>query len=423
MASCNALMTTKDGRRYWKINVSRGYGKSPYTTRFYWPLKKDGSPVAKTTAESARDKFMVEFETKCKNGEILSREEKKAKEAEEKAEAAKIKTFRQYGEQVFMPAKKITCAEKTRMYYQNALETHLYPAFGDYPLPEITSAQLSAFFLDKQASNLSHSTVLGLYVTANQLFKMAYMADSIPRNPLDKVQRPKQRKDDKQQHRDPARFTQAEVKEIKTYLANEPLKWQAYIQILLGTGMRRGEACALTWDKIDFDHNTITVDGSLGYSPELGIFHESPKTEAGNRVIPMSRELADILKRYQKEQKAAVAKRTARLKKDHKPLDFKKVTLPEYLFTVKGASDPIFPDAVNRYFSRFSKAYGIEDFHPHKLRHTAISIMLENGIPVVVVAAIAGHEDPNVTYNTYAHASAEGMREAIDTLENATKIG
>lgn len=236
MASCSKeVMTTKDGRRYWKISVSRGYGKSPYTTRFYWPTKKDGSPVAKSSAITARDKFMVEFERQCKDGAILNREERKVKEAAERAEAAKIKTFKQYGEQVFMPAKKEECAEKTRKYYQNALDNHLYPVFGDTLLTEITSAQLSAFFLSKQASSLSHSTVLGIYVTANQLFEMAYTDDAIPVNPLyKKVKRPRQRKDDKKQS-DPPRFTQAEVKEIKQHLAKEPLKWQAFIQILLGT--------------------------------------------------------------------------------------------------------------------------------------------------------------------------------------------
>ena len=119
MASISKLQETKDGRRFWKISVSRGYGITPYTTRFYWPTKKDGSPVAKSTAEAARDKFQVEFEAQCKDGQILSRKEQQEKEAAERAEAAKIKTFRQYGEQVFMPAKKITCAEKTRRYYQN----------------------------------------------------------------------------------------------------------------------------------------------------------------------------------------------------------------------------------------------------------------------------------------------------------------
>ena len=414
------LMETKDGKRFWKISVSRGYGLTPYTTRFYWPLKDDGDPVAKRTAERELNKAISDFENACAAGEVLNRAEKKQKEMEAQAEAAKIKTFKQYGEQVFMPAKKIQCAEKTRKYYQNALENHLYPMFGDTPLPDITSAQLSAFFLSKQASDLSHSTVIGLYVTANQLFTMAYMEDAIPHNPLDKVKRPRQKKDDKRS--DPARFTVEEVREIKKCLANEPLKWQALVQVLISTGMRRGEVCALTWDKIDFTNKTIKVDGNLGYTPEKGIYRERPKTESGDRVVPMSGEVYDVLKRYKAEQVAAVARRTIRLEKDRKPLDFKKVSIPQFVFTVKGGSDPIYPDSVNRYFSRFSEAYGIEDFHPHKLRHTAISIMLENGVPEVTVAAIAGHEDASVTHKIYAHASEDGKQAAIATLENAISI-
>ena len=414
------LMETKDGRRFWKISVSRGYGQSPYTTRFYWPLKENGDPVAKRTAERDLSKAVSDFENACASGEVLSRAEAKQKAAEEAAEAAKIKTFKQYGEQVFMPAKKITCAEKTRRYYQNAPENHLYPVFGDTLMPEITSAQLSAFFLSKQASDLSHSTVIGLYVTANQLFTMAYMEDVIDRNPLDKVRRPRQKKDEKRL--DPPRFTVDEVRSIKKCLTKEPLKWQALVQVLITTGMRRGEVCALTWDKIDFSSKTIRIDGNLGYTPEAGIYRESPKTESGNRTVPLTRECADVLKLYKAEQQAAVAKRVARLEKGHKPLDFKKITIPEYVFTVKGGSDPIYPDTVNRYFSRFSETYGIKDFHPHKLRHTAISIMLENGVPEVTVAAIAGHEDASVTHKIYAHASEEGKQAAIRALENAISI-
>lgn len=426
MASFSKWQMGKNGKQFCRILVSRGYGVTPYSCRFDWPEKKDGSPVAKTTAEAARDKRALEFEGECKAGLILTREEKKAQEEEAARlaaiEAAKIKTFRQYSEQIFMPAKKITCAEKSRRYYQDMLNYHLLPVFGDMPLQEISSAQLGRLFLEKQASGLSHSTVNGIYVTASQLFKMAFYDDTIERNPLDKVQRPRQKKDDKRRA-DPERFTQEEVKNIKKCLENEPMKWQAFVHVLLATGMRRGEVCALTWDNVDLDNMLITVDGSLGYTPDKGIYREKPKTEAGIRTIPMTGELAGILRAYQAEQEDSVKKRTKRLMKDKKPLDFKKTALPEYLFTAKGSRDPIHPDAVNRYFQRFSKAYGIEDFHPHKLRHTAISIMLDNGAPVLIVAAIAGHDDPNVTLNTYAHASAEGMKAAINTLANVTRIG
>ncbi len=435
MASCTEWKTKKSGQRYCRIYVSRGVNMPKYSEVFDWPVKADGYPVSAKSAEDKRNKRMSELDHIDKNL-LVTKSEQKAIDLEEerkaKIEAAKIRTLRQYGESVFMPAKAITCAEKTRQYYQGALDRYLYPVFGDTPLSEITSAQLSAFFLSKQASGLSHSTLLGVYTTLNQLFQMAYMEDSIPRNPLDKVKRPRQKKDDSKRS-DPPRYTENEVKKIKECLKKEPLKWQALVLLLLGTGMRRGEVCALTWDKIDYSNMTIQVDGNIGYTPERGVFREKPKTKAGNRIVPMSVEVADILRRYHAELVESVAKRGARYEKDHKLVEFvnlkeykktieEKCSVSEYLFTIKGWNDPIFPDAVNRYFTNFGKKYGIDDFRPHKLRHTAASIMIENGVPVVDVAAILGHEDPSVTHRVYSHASEEGMRAGIDTLSKVTSI-
>ena len=56
------LMETKDGKRFWQISVSRGYGKAPYKTRFYWPMKADGQPVAQSTAGTALKKAIADFE-------------------------------------------------------------------------------------------------------------------------------------------------------------------------------------------------------------------------------------------------------------------------------------------------------------------------------------------------------------------------
>ena len=119
-----------------------------------------------------------------------------------------------------MPSKKITTAEKTREYYQGALNNHLYKAFGDIPLQDLTSAQITEYFTKLQASDLSHSTIIGIYVTLNQLLKMAYNDDTIERNPIDKVQRPRQRKDE--QKREIESFTSDELKTINERLESEP---------------------------------------------------------------------------------------------------------------------------------------------------------------------------------------------------------
>lgn len=415
------LKTTKDGQKFYEIRVRTGRGKPELTTQWYVPEKWSDSAIDRGLKNAVRD-----FEQKCKNGEVLTRAEQKAKEAAEKAaqeaaakaaaeEAAKIKTFKQYGENVFMPAKKITTAENTRAYYQNALNNHLYNEFGEFKLPEITSAQISAYFLKLQESDLAHSTIIGIYVTLKQLLTMAYLDDTIDRNPIDKVKRPRQRKDE--QKKEVEAFTSNELKQIINALSDEPLKWQAFTRLLIDTGIRRGEACGLKWDSIDFETNTATIKGNLCYTKEKGIYLDTPKT-GKTRDVYFSASTGKLLKQLQEQQKADTKRRTDRLTKEGKPLPFEKVSIPEYVFTEKGYCNPMHPQAPNRYFQKFGEKVGI-DIHPHKLRHSFASVTITNGADIASVSEVLGHADKSTTLRMYTHADEESKRRAAGVLLQA----
>ena len=70
--------TDKAGRKYWRIQVSRGTGNAPFETKFYWPLKENGDPVSNSVAEKALNRFVSDFERDCKEGKVLTRQQKKA---------------------------------------------------------------------------------------------------------------------------------------------------------------------------------------------------------------------------------------------------------------------------------------------------------------------------------------------------------
>ena len=108
--------TTKDGRDFYEITVSRGRLQSRLYTRWYVP---DG--WSQKAIDRELTKAAAEFERKCKAGEIVSRREKRQQEAQEAAEAAQIQTVRQYGERVFMPAKTVTMSENSRASFQGIL--------------------------------------------------------------------------------------------------------------------------------------------------------------------------------------------------------------------------------------------------------------------------------------------------------------
>ena len=79
------------------------------------------------------------------------------------------------------------------------------------------------------------------------------------------------------------------------------------------------------------------------------------------------------------------------------------------------------PQSPTRYFKKFGEKYGIEDFHPHKLRHTSASIGITNGADVVSVSERLGHSDTAVTLRMYAHANEESIRRAGQTVRDALK--
>lgn len=391
------LMETKDGRRFFKITVSRGRGQSPYTTRWYWPDK-----LSKRAAERELAKQAAAFELACSRGEVLTRADIRRKEAEEQAEAAKLKTVRQYADGVYMPTKETTLSENARSSYRMFLDRHILPILGDTLLTEVTPAMLTKLLVDFQRTGKSHATCVKLYNILNGLFQMAFLDDSIQINPMLKVKRPVPRKDEAAVDEAEKAYTVDELRRILRCLKEEPLKWRAYITLMADTGIRRGEACGLNWSDVDFNTLTVTVRRNLQYTPSAGVYEAAPKNGKA-RVVDIGADTAVLLKQLRSEQASTCMSR--------------------YVFTQDGSPEPMHPQTPTRYFRKFGKRYGVEDFHPHKLRHTSASLAITNGADVVSVSERLGHSDTAVTLRMYAHANEESIRRAGQTVRDALRAG
>lgn len=385
-------LKTKDGRVFYEISVSRGRGKSRLTRRWYPP---DG--WSRKAIERELSAVAAEFERQSDAGEIISRSEQREREAQAATEAAKILTLRQYGERVFMPSKAVTMSENSRSNYQSYLDKKIYPALGDLKLPEITPAQITALLLDIQAEGKAHSTVIKLYTILHSFFKMAYLGDVIDRNPMDKVERPKPRKSEAtaEEHQS---YTPAEVQRLFQALEDEPLKWRALVHLLIDTGIRRGECCALRWQDVDFATGSITVSGNLCYTVAKGVYLDTPKNGRARTVYAGAATLA--LLRQLRGQQARKA-------------------ISAYIFTQETSPEPMHPQSPTRYLKKLSERYGIPDLHPHKLRHTFASIAITNGADVASVSEALGHSDKAVTLRMYTHASEESISQAAQIVREA----
>lgn len=398
-------MTTKSGKVFYEISVSRGRGKSRLTRRWYVP-----EGWSKKAIERELAAVSAGFERQCDAGEAISRAEQHekdareaaeaaAKAAQQAAEAAKILTLRQYGERVFMPAKAVTMSENGRSSYQNCLDRRIYPALGDMKMPEITPAQISALLLDIQAQGKAHATVIKTYTILHTLFKMAYLGDMIDRNPMDKVERPKPRKDEVKAS-EPAAYTAEEVKRLLATLKDEPLKWQALIRLLIDTGIRRGECCALKWQNVNFKTGEIRIAGNLCYTAAKGVYLDTPKS-GRIRVVYASDDTMALLRQLRIEQA--------------------KKAVSAFVFTKEGGPEPMHPQSPTRYLKKLSERSGIPDLHPHKLRHTFASIAITNGADVASVSEVLGHSDKAVTLRMYTHADQESRKRAAAVTQEAIK--
>lgn len=385
---------TKDGRTFYEIQVSRGRSRSRLTSRWYPP-----EGWSKKAIDRELTKVAAEFERRCDNGEAISRAEQKEKDLLQKQEAAKIQTLRQYGERVFMPAKTVTISENSRSSFQGNLDRWIYPALGEMKMPDITAANISALLLDMQAQGKAHATCIKVYTVLKSLFKMAYLSDIIQKNPMDKVERPKQRKDEVRAQ-EPEAYTVEEVQYILSCLDREPLKWQTMIRLLVDTGIRRGECCSLQWKDIDFKENTITIAGNLCYTPQKGVYLDTPKN-GKTRIIDVDADVIALLLQLRQQQASHA--------------------LSAFVFAQDNSPEPMHPQSPTRYLKKFAARYGIDDLHPHKLRHSFASICITNGADIASVSEKLGHSDKAVTLRMYTHADQESMKRASQIFRDALK--
>lgn len=378
----------KHGNIVYRVSASNGRGRRVSRT-----FRPEPTWSARTTKRELQ-KFAAELELQLAEGEIATKAENAEQKANEAAESARTKTLRQYGEQVFLPEKTLSLSEKSRDSYTQLLEDHVYNALGESMINEVSPAQLKALFMQLR-SEMAYSSVVKIYAVTNELFKYAMMDDTIKLNPMDKVSRPKQSKDD-EVNESALFYTPDEVRYIISCLENEPLKWRVYVLLLVDTGCRRGEISGIRWKSIDFNSSTIMIDRNILYTPSKGIYVSTPKGRK-RRIVDVSPEVLSLLKELQENQEPK----------------------SEWVFTQRGKTDPMHPDSPNQFFDRFERKYNVKDFHPHKLRHTSASIAITNGADVVSVAARLGHSDSSTTLRMYAHANEDSIRRVGDVFRNA----
>lgn len=346
---------------------------------------------------------------------------------------------------------KINNKYTTQVVNVNVIEKHLKPSLGAYRLSALNTATIQEFINDRfVTSNFAKTTLEGLISPLSQAFEYAIDLGYVKDNPCKRIKYPKS-------CRSPKSRQIITVDEYNTII-NELKRHEHFsIAIMIGwyAGLRISETFGLTWNDIDFENKTITVNKQIvkrnfgvdirkaikvkGKKEERSAWYfQDPKTKTSNRTIAVSDELIKALKKYRKEQlenriyygeyyKELYLKQEL----DEKGKQIQRVIeIEKNIPCTLPIADMIFRKENGEYVSTDSFKYpsriihhklGFEKFDYHSLRHTHATMLIEAGVSPKTVQERLGHASIKTTFDKYVH-NTEGMeQQAVNAFDEALK--
>ena len=274
---------------------------------------------------------------------------------------------------------------------------------GKYLIADLSPELIQQQLINPMCETHAYSTIHKVYILLNECLEFAINKDYILKNPCRQVKMPKKENFDKKEIRilsddEIATFKTAATAMRKT-MAIPKYQYGLIITLIIYTGLRVGELCALRWADVDFIGRKLTVSKSVNVVRKNGkrtlIIQQTTKS-GKSRFVPLNNSAVDILQR----QRGLVGG-------------------GDQDYIVNGNSEIVDKTVVASSYGKICDAAGITNHSGiHSLRHTFASLALKRGVDIKVISDILGHASVNFTYNTYVHIIDEQKRNAVDLLND-----
>jgi integrase len=176
------------------------------------------------------------------------------------------------------------------------------------------------------------------------------------------------------------------------------LRLEALFVLSITLGLRPGELRKLTWDHVDLNRGVVHVWRSA--------------SKSGDTKTPKSKRSLILPKR------AIAALKAHKLRQDRERREADDAWQANNLVFCHENGAPYTSDALNWRFSKMARKAGIGHWHAHEGRHTAVSIMSSNGVPIQEISDTVGHKSTHVTETVYRHVIVPAIRGGATVMDN-----